>query len=152
MTLSNSFIKNRKTLLHIFQHRLYRLGLSVFVLFLLSSILFSRHAAEVGQKAWLLSWAYTDIFHPPKYDPMKVEQVARMKLFAQFRDPSTIRILGCRPFGEECVVYTIEQSYSDGRKLQKERMVWVHWKPWTMNNGTSILSEAGARQLVNASL
>ena len=152
MTLSNSFIKNRKMLLHIFQNKPYRLGLSVFVLFLLSSILFSRHAAGVGHKAWLVSWAYTEIFHPPKYDPIKVEQVARMKLYAQFRNPISVRILRYRPFGEECVVYTIEQSDSDGHKIQEERAVWVHWKPWTMNNGTTILREADARQLVNARL
>ena len=108
MTLSNSFIKKRKTLLQIFRNRLYRLGLSVFVLFLLSSILFSRHAAGVGHKAWLVSWAYADIFHPPTYDAEKVELIARLKLYAQFHDPRTIQILDHRPFGEEAIVYTIQ--------------------------------------------
>ncbi len=152
MTLSNSFIKKRKTLLQIFQNRLYRLGLSVFVLFLLSSILFSRHAAGVGHKAWLVSWAYADIFHPPTYDAEKVELIARLKLYAQFHDPRTIQILDHRPFGEEAIVYTIQHRNPDGSILQTEKLVWVHWKPWTMNNGETILRESDARQLVNATL
>ena len=150
MTLNNSFIKDRKTLLCIFQSRLYRLGLSVFVLFLLSSILFSRHASSFGHKAWLMSWAYADIFHPPEYDAEKVEIIARLKLYAQFHDPRTIQILTHRPFGEECVIYTIQHLKPDGSAFQTEIPVWVHWKPWTMNNGTTILHEADARQLVNA--
>ena len=150
MTLSNLIIKNRKTLLHIFKRRLYRLGILVFVLFLLSSILFSRHAAGIGHKAWLVSWAYADIFHPPEYDAEKVEVIARLKLYAQFPDPRTIQILNHRPFGEECVIYTIQHLKPDGSKLQTENPIWVHWKPWTMNNGTTILHEADARQLVNA--
>ena len=120
--------------------------------FFLSSVLIARHAAAIGHKVWLVGWAYTDIFHPPKYDPEKVEHIARMKLYAQFRDPSEVRILGHRPFGEECVIYKIETFDSDSRKRQQERIVWVHWKPWTMNNGTTILRESDARQLVNASL
>ena len=139
-------------LLHIFQNRLYRLGLSVFVLFLLSSILFSHHAAGVGHKAWLVSWAYADIFHPPKYDAEKVELIARVKLYAQFHDPRTIQILDHRPFGEEAIVYTIQHFKPDGSILQTEKLVWVHWKPWTMNNGETILRESDARQLVNATL
>ena len=150
MTLNNSFIKDRKTLLCIFQSRLYRLGLSVFVLFLLSSILFSQHAAGIGHKAWLVSWAYADIFHPPEYHAEKVEIIARKKLYAQFDDPRTIQILSHRPFGEEGVIYTIQHFKPDGSILQTEKLVWVHWKPWTMNNGTTILHEADARQLVNA--
>ena len=150
MTLNNSFIKDRKTLLCIFQSRLYRLGLSVFVLFLLSSILFSQHAAGIGHKAWLVSWAYADIFHPPEYDAEKVEIIARLKLYAQFHDPRTIQILTHRPFGEECVIYTIQHLKPGGSAFQTEIPVWVHCKPWTMNNGTTILHEADARQLVNA--
>jgi hypothetical protein len=152
MTLSNSFSKSRKTLFQIFQSRLYRLGLSVFVLFLLSSILFSRHASRVGHKAWLMSWAYADIFHPPEYDAEKVEIIARLKLYAQFHDPRTIQILGHRPFGEEAVIYTIQHFKPDGSILQTEKLVWVHWKPWTMNNGTTILRESDSRQLVNTTL
>ena len=150
MTLSNSFIKNQKMLLYIFQNRFYRLGLSVFVLFLLSSVLFSRHAAGIGHKAWLVSWAYADIFHPPEYDEEKVEIIARLKLYAQFDDPRAIQILSHRPFGEEGVLYTIQHFKPDGSILQTEKLVWVHWKPWTMNNGTTILHEADARRLVNA--
>ena len=150
MTLNNLFIEGRKTLLHFFRSRFYRLGLSVFVLFLLSSILFSQHAAGIGHKAWLVSWAYADIFHPPEYDAEKVEIIARLKLYAQFHDPRTIQILDHRPFGEECVIYTIQHLKPDGSAFQTEIPVWVHWKPWTMNNGTTILHEADARQLVNA--
>ncbi len=152
MTLSNSFIKNRKTLLHIFQRRHYRIRLSIFVLFLLSSVLFSRHAAEIGHKAWLVSWAYADIFHPPEYDAEKVEMIARLKLFTQFHDPRTIEILEHRPFGEECVIYKIKLFKPDGSTFHTERPIWVHWKPWTMNNGSTILHETDARQLVNARL
>lgn len=152
MTLNDLSTTNRKTLLHIFQSRLYRSGLSVFVLFFLSSILFSRHAAEIGHKAWLVSWAYADIFNPPEYDAERVEMIARLKLYAQFHDPRTIQILGYRPFGEECVIYKIKLSKPDGSTLHTERPIWVHWKPWTMNNGSTILHEADARQLVNARL
>lgn len=152
MTLNDLSTTNRKTLLHIFQSRLYRSGLSVFVLFFLSSILFSRHAAEIGHKAWLVSWAYADIFHPPEYDAERVEMIARLKLYAQFHDPLTIEILEHRPFGEECVVYKIKHFKPDGSTLHTERPIWVHWKPWTMNNGSTILHEADARQLVNARL
>ena len=99
-----------------------------------------------------MGWAYTDIFYPPEYDPEKVERIARAQLYAQFPDSRTVRILGHRPFGEECVIYKIETFDAEGHKVQQERFVWVHWKPWTMNNGTTILREADARQLVNASL
>ena len=152
MTLNNLFIEGRKTLLHIFRSRFYRLGLSVFVLFLLSSILFSQHAAGIGHKAWLVSWAYADIFHPPEYDAEKVEMIARLKLYAQFHDPRTIQILDHRPFGEEAIVYTVQHFKPDGSILQTEKIVWVHWKPWTMNNGETILRESDARQLVKATL
>ena len=119
---------------------------------MLSSILFSRHAVGIGHKAWLVSWAYADIFHPPEYDAEKVEIIARLKLYAQFHDPRTIQILTHRPFGEECVIYTIQHFKPDGSILQTEKLVWVHWKPWTMNNGTTILRESDARQLVNTTL
>lgn len=152
MNTSRPNILARKKTFRLLQNSSFRIGLLGFVLFLLSSVLIARHAAAIGHKVWLVGWAYTDIFHPPKYDPEKVEHIARMKLYAQFRDPREVLILGHRPFGEECVIYKIETLDSVGRKRQHERIVWVHWKPWTMNNGTTILREADARQLVNASL
>ncbi len=152
MNTSRPYILARKNTYPLHQNRSFRLGLIAFVLLFLCSVLIARHAAAIGHKVWLVGWAYTDIFHPPKYDPEKVEHIARMKLYAQFRNPSEVRILGHRPFGEECVIYKIETFDSDSRKRQQERIVWVHWKPWTMNNGTTILRESDARQLVNASL
>lgn len=152
MNTSRPYISPRKKTFRLLQNRSFRIGLFGFVLFFLSSVLIARHAAAIGHKVWLVGWAYTDIFHPPKYDPEKVEHIARMKLYAQFRNPSEVRILGHRPFGEECVIYKIETFDSDSRKRQQERIVWVHWKPWTMNNGDTILRETDARQLVNASL
>ena len=152
MNISSPYISITTKFLRLLQSRSFRLSFFCFILFFLSSVLIARHAAAIGHKVWLVSWAYTDIFHPPEYDPEKVERIARMKLYAQFNDPRNVRILGHRSFGEECVIYKIETCNPDSSDRQQERIVWVHWKPWTMNNGTTILREANARQLVNASL
>lgn len=149
--MSNLENGNRGTLLSLFQRRT-RLSISLFILFFLSCTFFARHANTIGHKLWLVGWAYKDIFHPPEYDPVKVETIARMKLYAQFHDPSIIRIVGHHPYGEECIVYTVEHFKSDGSTLQFTKKVRVHWKPWTMNNGEKILYESDARQLVNAGL
>ena len=153
MTPSTSFIKGRKTFLQIFQSRISRLGVLVFALFFVSSILFEQHAAGIGHKAWLVSWAYADIFHPPEYDPKKVAFIARLKLHAELlQRPHTTRVVGLRPFGEECVIFTLEHFDPDEGIVQSKRTIWVRWKPWTMNNGEKILHEADARRLVNMRL
>ena len=153
MTRSTLFKKEWKTLLNRFKSRAYRLGVLALVLFFLSSILFERHAARIGHKAWLISWAYADIFHPPEYDPNKVEFIARLKLYAELlQQPHTFRIVGSRPIGEECIVFSLEHFDSNEGTVQSKKAIWVRWKPWTMNNGEEILQEADARRLLSRRL
>ena len=136
-----------------FKSRAYRLGVLALVLFFLSSILLERHAARIGHKAWLVSWAYADIFHPPEYDPKKVEFIARLKLYADLlQEPHTFHIVGSRPIGEECIIFSLEHFDSNERAVQSKRAIWVRWKPWTMNNGEKILQEADARRLISRRL
>lgn len=150
MTRNIFFNIEWKTLLYRFKSSAYRLGLLTFVLFFLSSILFERHAGVIGHKAWLISWAYADIFHPPEYDPKKVESMARVKLFDDLvHEPHNPQVVGARAFGEECIIFRLEYFDPEQGLVQSERAVWVHWKPWTMNNGYKILNEEDVKSLIN---